>query len=564
MSSRNEWYKSVILIILVLSSIIFTYFLWYGSPLYHEAKISFLEPSSFHDFRNEKLLIFPEEIKFTITENESHVIRRGEEDLNKIWMSTLRVMDECWNIRRKPTSYELDNPMVTITFDPPYPAHMLWNSGETDLNFLQRVYLYPEWEYLLIVEGIKQHAGPGSGMITEQIVLRAEEETWRSLHTVLNSVFLFTNYQRFWSIIREDGEEEDKDDEDTTTGDIAGGGESERADDVSAESRAANYSVSGDNYRDIVERDLVEQDLVEIEGKIMLEVKDENTGQILFYCDDLIVPMDEHKMHSRIVLAEDELLPEKMLHSIFVDKNLARKIEEQDGTILYTDGERSMKASHVLEYTAYRLEKGSVSFSYRGAVRKSGEFISYYGGWPEWYYISDISRKEQGYRVFWRYYEQGYPLLGQDAGIEMNFNDWGIFKYRRSIFKPKEKSAAMVKLAGAEKAAVAAAGAYRTEMGGGDILLLSELYPAYYIYEGESLNENINDNMMAADGSEENENDAANESNNASNGENEEKVEKAEKAAIPVWAAVINNRTVLLDAVNLSTIRIINNEDNNV
>ncbi len=155
----------------------------------------------------------------------------------------------------------------------------------------------------------------------------------------------------------------------------------------------------------------------------------------------LYVPVDEVFME-KLNLSAENLDRDFLLRTFFIDYNLARIIEERDGGLIYTDGEKGLRLTNVsLEYSYPRLEDGQTSFSYHDALFKCSNYISYYGGWPENLRLEKLFLTGRGRSFYyvseWQVYHEGYPLYtGQST--RAFFNDFGLFHFTRSLFFPEK------------------------------------------------------------------------------------------------------------------------------
>lgn len=130
-----------------------------------------------------------------------------------------------------------------------------------------------------------------------------------------------------------------------------------------------------------------------------------------------------------------------LLKTFFVDYSMARIIEEKDGSLIYTDGERGLRlGSEGLEFTNPRIEErhtSSSAFTYVEALTNSSATLSYHGGWPEGSRLESIGLTGWGpsasYLAEWRTYFRGYPLF-LSKPTRAFFNDRGLYHYTRSQF----------------------------------------------------------------------------------------------------------------------------------
>ncbi len=151
----------------------------------------------------------------------------------------------------------------------------------------------------------------------------------------------------------------------------------------------------------------------------------------------IFVPAEDHSMRD-IYLKAEEYDREKLLKTFFVDYSLARVIEERDGGIIYTDGEKGLRLqTYGFEYSYPGLEEAQASSPYKDALQKSNALISFHGGWPEGLRLERLvfsGRARTFYYIAeWKTYYDGYPLyLGRPT--RALFNDLGLFHFYRSLY----------------------------------------------------------------------------------------------------------------------------------
>lgn len=143
--------------------------------------------------------------------------------------------------------------------------------------------------------------------------------------------------------------------------------------------------------------------------------------------------MSEYNMRAEIL--DQDLI----LKTFFVDYSMARVIEEKEGGLIYTDGERGLRLTgSALEYSSPRLEEGQATSAYSDALITSSSLISYHGGWPDSLRLESLDLSGWGqtthYSAEWQTYHDGYPMLISRPTRAL-FNDNGLIHYTRSIFE---------------------------------------------------------------------------------------------------------------------------------
>lgn len=160
----------------------------------------------------------------------------------------------------------------------------------------------------------------------------------------------------------------------------------------------------------------------------------------------LYVPTEELSMELAQFRPEN-INRDMLLKTFFVDYSMARIIEEKDGSLIYTDGERGLRLGiEGLEFTNPRIEERQASsstsaFSYVEALNNSSSILSYHGGWPAGLRLESIGLTGWGpsasYLAEWRTYYRGFPLL-LSRPTRAFFNDRGLFHYTRSQFTAED------------------------------------------------------------------------------------------------------------------------------
>lgn len=152
----------------------------------------------------------------------------------------------------------------------------------------------------------------------------------------------------------------------------------------------------------------------------------------------IYVPAGEPEM-DEVLLREEQLDPEMLLRTFFVNRSLVRVIEERDGSLIFTDGEKALQLGFQLEYSHPQLAQDPVSLSYSGALGAASKLLGYYGGWPDNLRLESLFPQQQNlseecYHAGWSYFFEGYPFFGK-TGVWMVFNDRGMVEYRRWLFE---------------------------------------------------------------------------------------------------------------------------------
>ncbi len=154
----------------------------------------------------------------------------------------------------------------------------------------------------------------------------------------------------------------------------------------------------------------------------------------------LYVPVDTIFM-SELNMDPEQLDQDLILKTFFVDYSMARVIEEKEGGLIYTDGEKGLRLTSTgLEFSSPQMEEGHVTSAYSDALVTSSSLISYHGGWPDDLRLSSLELTGWGqstyYTAEWHAYYDGYPVYTDNPTLAL-FNDNGLIHYTRTVYEVK-------------------------------------------------------------------------------------------------------------------------------
>lgn len=405
--------KTIILIILVISSLLLTGLLWYGpSPRHEEADLIVEAPFFLEEPRHEIHAVFPARIVLPLAAGEYLVCRRGDDKGKELWEQILFCLQGC-NFTEEKEELQQEDCLATIYFEPPFP----WDAIVTAME-----------QKDMIVEKMQFFIGNGKKHLFLQgshgeLTLRMTEDSFLPELKDL---------------------------------------------------KTAMAAEGGPRYHLLTDTLFAEQgfsDKFHIGG-------------------DIYLPAEDLFLHEHLVLTREQVKTDAMLKAVFVNDKLARKIEEEDGTLIFTDGEKGLRISDYIEYTAPRLEKGVSTLSYTRAIQKANEYLCYYGGWPGYLYLVHMSagsnrhtarQGETTYCAGWSLHADGMPVLEEPGWTEIAFNDRGLYYYKRSLYRALDFSDRKVMAARALQA-MARAIEYYGDMAETSItadVRLKDVYPAY-------------------------------------------------------------------------------------
>ncbi len=407
---KMEKIKFIILFYLVIQSMVFTYILWFGSPDYEEIEYTVKEPYVFQERLDIEEAVTPSAVVMPRDGEGVYFLQPGMPACDTIWEKSRELLRDS---RREETealqAAGVEEPEAVFYFDPPFP----------------------------LTGGI----------------LRAEEENIQVTGLEIYELPEDDGIREvFWKVhgYKEKGEEEKV---------LAGSSGSETWKDIKTEMEKAR----------------------EKEARVYIKVKEEEIEEQLPEGMNAALQGDagyiylpgENVELSSLFLEKENFSAEKLIKAIFLDPNLVRKIEERDQDVIYTDGEKFLNFSgSSFKYSAPPVEGGEISPDYNQALKKAGEYLCHFGGWPPAlrlekvsYYAGDSHFREerQRYRARWNYYHRGFPLLGEGKGVWMEFNDRGLASYHREVWGFSRKEGVEKEIATASEVMEKIGGIYSGE-----------------------------------------------------------------------------------------------------
>lgn len=129
----------------------------------------------------------------------------------------------------------------------------------------------------------------------------------------------------------------------------------------------------------------------------------------------------------------EEVRTEEIIRSFFLHPSL---IQEADGAETYTDGFGALRVfpSGELEYTAGMQGQGEVFLDQSELMQSTVDFLHAHGGWPGKMlpvYLSN--RPAESVRLEFSSFALGLPIIGENVGIAVEFQQGQISGYRRHL-----------------------------------------------------------------------------------------------------------------------------------
>ncbi len=168
------------------------------------------------------------------------------------------------------------------------------------------------------------------------------------------------------------------------------------------------------------------------------DLSDIPEGMNVTFRRDIYLPLEELSLP--VLQWEREKLDyERLLKVFFIDMSLVRRIEEKDGAVIYTDGQKGVRiySGGAVEYTMAggrgRLLSGE------RALTMAGEIIALYGGWSSSLHLwvppgFELPGARQ--KLFFLPYVEGKPLVSPEGGVSLSVTEMGAQTYFRQLLAP--------------------------------------------------------------------------------------------------------------------------------
>ncbi|NLX92108.1 MAG: hypothetical protein GXZ07_11120 [Firmicutes bacterium] len=455
-----EKIKSGVLAFLIILSMGLTYRLWFGAPPLEEGIKPKYEDAYFTAPLSLEEIIAPAEIIFWKEEEKEkeHVFRRGEKEFVRLLAAGTSVLKRAdkqilsrINDSEEEALLKTASSKITFNFSPVLPLNFLV-PGATALDVHRADIILEERYYHIILEGEDKFAGRIFMNLNEQLLNNLVPQR-SSLHHCLSGVLTLDLAELTCRELQEKGRE------------IIPQGTGLPADEAKKQGQA--------------------------EGKISAvnpakgnEKEETSFSLIVANNSKLFVPVEEMQA-GEILLKKENVDKEQLVRAFFFDPSMARRIEERDGAVFFTDGEKGLRIypSGLVEYTAPKLERVFTPVSYSTALQKGAEYLGLYGGWLPGIYLVRAEGQSEGYRLFWETFYEGLPIRGERVGCEMAINEQGVLFYQRNFYQFIEEVGARQAFRPFEEALCRAALIYKKTFPGSEGILLG-IEPVYYLSSG--------------------------------------------------------------------------------
>ncbi|GAA4724257.1 YycH family regulatory protein [Brevibacillus fulvus] len=131
-----------------------------------------------------------------------------------------------------------------------------------------------------------------------------------------------------------------------------------------------------------------------------------------------------------------------LLEAYFLDPNLVRQIVERDGTIIFTDGSRSLQLrpnQQIITFTDPAFQQGNDYLSKEDKLKGAVAFINSHLGWLDDYYLQQIEGNDhEANFIRFQQYLGFYPLISGDDqhldSISVMIEGGQVVTMKRSLF----------------------------------------------------------------------------------------------------------------------------------
>ncbi len=424
-----------------------TYRLWFGRPPLEEGTVPRYEYVYFTPPPSVSEIVQPAEIVF-FGEEQMHLFRRGGEEYKRLWAQAWRILTQEADLEKVKRNSSND-------------LEAAWETASCKLVF--------SFQPLLPLEFISDRQVAGEIMIRKITFLRAKEccTVFLEGEEIFSLVFQDTGVMdelvpiknnpciQLPSALVFSGDDE--------PAGAMGGGDLREADGLLVGGGLHECSAAFTNNK-------VSQSAENWEISVPQEIFVER--------DDFLA--------AEISLEKENIQREELVKAFFLDLSLARRIEEKDGAVYFTNGEKGLRiyASGLVEFTAPRLESSfRQQLSYAQSLQKGAESQSLYGGFLPDTYLCDVRELRGGYRLIWRRILNSLVLEGENTGCEILLEGQGVSFLRRNFWLAGAEVTARQPFRSFEEALCRALFLQQERLQGKKATLLS-LRPVYYLPAG--------------------------------------------------------------------------------
>ncbi|RQD76715.1 MAG: hypothetical protein D5R97_03785 [Candidatus Syntrophonatronum acetioxidans] len=156
---------------------------------------------------------------------------------------------------------------------------------------------------------------------------------------------------------------------------------------------------------------------------------------------------------------QEEMDVDQLARAFFVDFSVVRQIKQRDEGVFYTDGRKGLRidSQGSIEYSAPAGEQEGEAFTPGEAFRRGLEYVTVYGGWPQELdlRVAEFGKvnleQEEFYRLDLSGYYRGIPLTREFMTLELIYDEQGLVSFHRHLCQ-LEPSGGEGEVIGIEKA----------------------------------------------------------------------------------------------------------------
>lgn len=181
------------------------------------------------------------------------------------------------------------------------------------------------------------------------------------------------------------------------------------------------------------------------------------------------------------VIDTDNSNEDHKVTKFFTDFSITRRIQEKDGAVIYTDGQKGLRIypNGALEYNyPGNKEKGKPGFY--DAINVAVDFINTHGGWPEDAYLSSFDvKKEDGnfiYKFNFRIRFSGYPVISDEEYFSIIVEGGQVKNFYKNIIRAQSF--------GESKQFISPIEALDIAVANKNVDKIDDIYPAYHLKDG--------------------------------------------------------------------------------
>ena len=238
----------------------------------------------------------------------------------------------------------------------------------------------------------------------------------------------------------------------------------------------------GDARQDLLQRFAAAENLTPY--RLLLD-SDLPPEEPLSFSRELYLPEEAVEFPSQLWQRE-KLDLERLLRVFFIDMSLVRRIEEKDGAVIYTDGQKGARVypNGAIEYTTAGGKDSLLAGTQ--ALAQAGEIIALYGGWTASLYPwgppgpEPLAERQQ---LLFVPYSAGKPLVSLEGGVSLSVSNRGAQSFLRNLMVPTEEPMGPVVSMPAEEVFQQAVVFVLEELADEGPLELRGFYPGYYMRE---------------------------------------------------------------------------------